>query len=103
MKTVTFSGHSDDTVTVEDASGADEHACYQSSDEKILHASFVVGGRVRVRAFYDGVWSFAAAHVSENIAWPDWPVRVVKEHEYSTRLEIDTPDECASVVRERDQ
>lgn len=99
MKTVIFTGHSNDLVHVDDATGEEEHSAITYGEE-IVAASFVVGGRVRVRAIYDGCWSFSAGHLAEEIPFPDWPIRTLKEHDYSARLEIDVPDECALVVRE---
>lgn len=100
MKTVSFSGHSDDIVLVTDHKGADEHGCYQSDDKETVHASFVVGGRIRVRALYDGCWSFAVGQLSEGINFPEWPIRITQKHPYSVQLEVDVPDECSVVVKE---
>ncbi len=100
--TVTFSGHSDDIVQVTDARGSDEHGCYRS--EGLVHAAFIVGGRIRVRAIYDGCWSFSVGQVTQGIDLPNWPIRFVQDEPdrngYSVRLEIDAPAESSLAMKE---
>lgn len=102
MKTIKFSGHSDDLVHVTFANGeTDERGPGEHGGDSEVFAKFVVGGRIVVTAIYCGVWSFAAGQADEGIPFPDWPLRIVPEHEHSVRLEIDVPDECASVLQVR--
>lgn len=101
MQTAVFYGHSDDLIEVEGVKGADEFGAYQSGDSR-YHGSFNLGGHMRIHAIYDGCWSFAVAQVDEDIPLPDWPVRVMQSTDtpYSTRLEIDVPDNV-KVFREK--
>jgi hypothetical protein len=91
MQTAAFYGSSDDLIEVEGVKGGDEFGAYSGAG--ILHGMFNVGGKMRVYAIYDGCWMFAVGQVAEDIALPDWPVRIKQQHEYSTRLEIDVPDD----------
>jgi hypothetical protein len=102
MKTLTMYGASDDLVEADGIPGADEFDCYQPRPGEDIHASFVLGGRMRIRAIYDGCWSFAIGQVEEETPLPDWPIRI-SQHErgYSTLVEIDVPDDV-SLIRERD-
>ena len=94
MKTVTFYGSSNDLVEISGIEGADEFGNYTDST---LVASFVITipdetERLRVYAIYDGTWSFAPAMIDEDDDWPNWDIRVSPAHNYSTKLEIDVPD-----------
>lgn len=97
MKTIKFSGHSDDIVHVTFADGETDER-YGEGDGDVF-AKFVVGGRIIVTALYSGVWAFAVGQVEDGIDFPEWPIRIVQEHTYSVRLEIDVPDECATVLQ----
>lgn len=104
MLTAVFYGASDDLVEVEGVKGSDEFACgWHPSNHRGpgVVAQFNLGGRLRVFAIYDGCWSFAAAQVDEEIPLPEWPIRVRQSTDtpYSTRLEIDVPDDV-KVFRE---
>ncbi len=55
-------------------------------------AAFNLGGKMRIHAIYDGCWSFAVGQVDEDIALPDWPIRIRSEG-YSAIVEIDVPDD----------
>lgn len=69
--------------------------------KELVVTTFVVGGRMRVRAIHaDGCWSFVFGQVDEDIAIPEWPIRVAAGHGYSARLEIDVPGDMAIVIRE---
>ena len=65
-------------------------------------ARFVVGGLMRVRALYDGCWSFAVGQIDEDFPLPDWPIRIRQSDRvvYSVLLEVDLPDDRAVVTRE---
>lgn len=64
----------------------------------LVQASFVLGGAMRIRALYDGCWSFAVGQVDEDIPLPGWPVAVEQyESGYSTLLRIQTPEKVAIV------
>lgn len=99
MKTVKFYGASDDLVEVEGIPGADEFWC-DTTCAPFAYATFVVGGKVRVRAIYDGCWSFAVGQVDEDLELPAWPIRITQHADpsYSVLLEIDVPDDT-SVMR----
>lgn len=93
MKTFTIYGASDDLIEIGGVPGADEFYAQQLRGCPVM-GSFVLGGKMRVRAIYDGCWSFAVGQVDEDIPLPEWPIRV-SQHErgYSTLLEIDVPDD----------
>lgn len=93
MQTAVFYGVSDDLVEVEGVKGADEFGVYAT--ESRYRGCWNLGGRLRVHAVYDGCWSFAVGQVDESIPLPDWPVRLKWPggRGYSTRLEIDVPDD----------
>ena len=97
MPIVTFSGSSDDIVCVEGCIGADEFECYNSNDDEIVHISFSLGGKLHVRAIYDGCWSFSAGLVSEDIP-VTWPIRCEHDGRYSMNLIVDTGDEDVAVL-----
>lgn len=99
MKTIMFYGHSDDLVHVLDVRGEEEYGAI-TRDNELVAATFVVGGIMRVRALYDGCWSFAVGQVGEDMVFPEWPIRFVAAHGYSVRLEIEVPDDRAIVIRE---
>lgn len=97
MKTIAFSGNSDDLVHVE--GGPKKYDEVNSSDQVV----FVVGGKVRVVVYYgdNGTWGVGLSQWDEDIEFPDWPTRFVQQSDtpYSVRLELDVPDDV-SVVRE---
>jgi len=102
MQTAVFYGASDDLIEVEGVKGADEFGAYVGGAAGI-HATFNVGGKLRVHAIYDGCWCFAVGQVDEDIALPDWPLRIGMQPgtPYSTRLEIKVPDDV-KIFRERE-
>ena len=97
MQTAVFHGGSDDLVEIEGVIGADEFNVYDTPYD----SCFNLGGRMRIRAIFDGVWSFAVGQVGEEVPLPAWPIRLVQDPDtsYSVRLEIDCPDDVA-VFRE---
>lgn len=103
MQTAVFYGASDDLIEVEGVKGGDEFGAYRSDGSR-YHGSFNLGGLMRVHAIYDGCWSFAVGQVDEDIPLPDWPVRVrwPGGRGYSTRLEVDVPDDV-KVFREPEE
>ena len=105
MRTVSFYGASDDLIEVDGIPGADEFAALDQSPEGMA-GSFVVGGKIRVRAYYDqrGVWGFSVSQVTDAVPLPDWPIRISQQSDcdYSTRVEIDCPDD-ATVIQEARQ
>ena len=90
IQTAVFTGHSDDIVYVEGVKGGDEFGCYQSDDDKLVHATFVLGGKLKVYAIYDGCWSFAVGLVDEDDI-PEWPIRHKGFGGHSSIVEIDVP------------
>jgi hypothetical protein len=99
---VTIYGASDDLVEIDGCPGADEFGAFQPDDKNLVHASFVLGGQMRIRALYDGCWSFAVGQVDEAILLPDWPVTTTQhDHGYSTLLTIIAP-KTAAIIREHD-
>lgn len=101
MQTVVIEGSSDDLVNISGVKGGDEFGCYTSDGR--YHGSFNLGGQMRIHAIYDGTWSFAIGQVDEEIPLPDWPIRIKWPGScgYSTRVEIDVPDDV-KVSHERD-
>jgi len=92
MQTATFYGSSDDLIEIGGVKGADEFNIIEDGPHI---ATFNLGGKMRVHAIYDGCWSFAVGQVDEEIALPNWPIRIKQseENDYSTSLEIDVPDD----------
>lgn len=108
MKTASVFGASDDLIEWSGVPGADEFSASEQEDRKhdqSIMGTFVLGGKMRIVAMYGrgSVWSFGVGQVAEEVALPDWPVRVVYGKEpaspYSVMLEIDVPDD-AVLVRE---
>ena len=99
MQTAKFWGSSDDLIEIEGVKGGDEFNGL-TKDEELIAGTFNLGGKIRVRALYDGCWSFAVGQVDEDIPLPDWPIRI-EQHEkgYSTALIIECPDDV-KVFRE---
>jgi hypothetical protein len=95
MQTAIFYGASDDLIEVEGVKGADEFSAWLKNDEGVVAGSFVLGGKIRVRAIYDGCWTFAVGQVNEDVPLPAWPVRMDQSPEvpYSARLTIEVPDD----------
>lgn len=100
MQRAIFSGASDDLIEIEGVKGGDEYSGMTGRDE-IVAGTFNVGGKLRVRALYDGCWSFAVGQVDEDIPLPDWPISVTQHPEtpYSVALVIECPDDV-KVFRE---
>lgn len=98
MKTFSIYGASDDLVETAGVPGCDE---FNIISDDVLVGTFVLGGKMRIRALYDGCWSFSVGQVDEEIPLPDWPIRI-KQHErgYSTEMEIDVPDDV-TLIREK--
>lgn len=92
-------GASDDLIEVEGIPGSDEFEADGGND--LLMGSFVVGGVIRVRAIYDGCWSFSVGQVDEDVPLPEWPISLGQhpECDYSALLEIEVPDHT-TIVRE---
>jgi hypothetical protein len=89
-----FYGASDDLIEVEGVKGADEFSAMTHTDGGVAGV-FNLGGKLRIRAIYDGCWSFSVGQVDEDIAIPDWPIRV-EQHPttpYSACLIIECPDD----------
>lgn len=73
---IDFWGSSDDTVIVE---GFDEYGCFTPRGHNGSQWSCILegeGGRLRVCAYYDGCWSFAAGLVADGDTFPDWKIEV---------------------------
>ena len=95
MQTMKMYGSSDDLVEIEDVHGGDKFNCYALvGTDDIIVASFILGGRMRIRALYDGCWSFAVGQVTEEIPLPAWPMTITSEG-YSAVLTITVPDDAA--------
>lgn len=99
MKTITFSGASDDLVHVDGGpKRLDEINTFEP-------AYFVVGGKLRVRVSYEdnGCWMVGASPYDEDIAVPlDWTISAFQHPHvpsYSMVLQVTVPDDI-SVVRE---
>jgi len=94
MKAIKFYGSSDDLIEVEgEIDGCDE---YGQFGEK-LKDYFTVqseSGAAKIYPIYDGCWSFAIGQTDESIPLPEWDIRVGNEHDYSTYLMLDVPDDA---------
>lgn len=100
MKTFTIYGSSDDLVETSGVPGTDEFNIISSGDHV---GTFILGQRIRIEVYYDGVWSFALAQVEEEIRFPDWPIRISQaDNGYSTYIEIDVPDNTTFARLEKD-
>lgn len=101
-----FYGGSDDIISIRvDGLDVDEVGGFITDDGRYSRAVEVrsVGGAmgVRVHAIYDGCWSFAAGLIEDGRGIPNgWTIGTDQEHEYSTRLVIDTGGEQATVTAE---
>lgn len=98
IKTITFSGASDDLVHVD---GGPKRYDELNTYEPIY---FVVGGKLRVRVSYEdnGCWMVGASPYDEDIAVPsDWNVTLIPrpDSSYAMQLQVEVPDDI-SVVRE---
>jgi hypothetical protein len=96
MRTLTFSGASDDLVHVD---GGPKKYDEINTYEPVV---FVIGGKVRVTVYYgdNGTWGVGLSQWEEGIDFPDWPIRFTQsDHQYSVAVEVDVPDDV-SVVRE---
>jgi hypothetical protein len=92
---ITFSGGSDDVVTVQTGKDVEEYYTYERGPV-MWHADVTDGAIqvVRVTALYDGCWSFAVGQVDDDFPLPDWPISIRQDPHtrYSALLEIDAPD-----------
>jgi hypothetical protein len=100
MQTAIFEGGSDDLIEIEGVKGGDEFGAL-SKDEEFIAGTFNLGGKLRIRALYDGCWSFSVGQVDEDIPLPNWPIRVEQSPRtpYSVRLVVECPDDV-KVFRE---
>lgn len=101
MQTAIFYGASDDLVEVEGIKGGDEFTVDNKDG-----ATFVLGGRIRIRLEYGrgGVWTATIGQVNADVplpSAPDWFIRVSRhpQVDYSVRVEVECPDD-ATLVRE---
>lgn len=97
MRTLRFSGASDDLVHVDGGPKKyDEINTYSA-------VNFVVGGALMVKVYYDenGTWGVGLSQWEEGTPIPDWPMRFTQhpDIDYSILFEVDVPDDV-SVVRE---
>lgn len=115
---VQFTGHSDDIISVHkvrhvsycDAQGDSIHEDDdelsaignngKGPDVTKIKVSSIGGSRVCVvHAVYDGTWSFAVSMLEESRKLPPWDFTIDQpEHEYSTRLTIESKDDDLEVV-----
>lgn len=100
MQSAIFEGASDDLIEIEGVKGGDEFSAWTKDDEGVAGV-FTLGGKMRIRAIYDGCWSFSVGQVDEEIPLPPWPVRVEQSPRtpYSVRLVVEVPDDV-KVFRE---
>lgn len=103
---VEFYGHSDDCIEIDvDGKSYDEISGYISNDKSIHSKTLLVttiGGSsgVKVHVLYDGTWSFAVSQLDDGRSLPEWTFTVRQEHEYSTRLSINSGPEPLLITRE---
>jgi hypothetical protein len=98
---ITFYGRSDDLVEVEGCTGADEfyaadvsiagaEACWKAD---LVAPATWAREQMRVRAIYDGCWSFAVGQVDEDLPMPAWALTLTThESGHSVELRIDAPE-----------
>lgn len=100
MPTLTMYGASDDLIEAEGIPGCDEFTADYNPDSLTM-GSFVVGGKMRILAAYDGCWMFAIGQVDEDVPLPDWPISISQHTDisYSTMITIEVP-EGTTLVRE---
>lgn len=111
--TVQFTGHSDDIISVHttwhtqysDRRGDsfeedDDELNAKASDVTKIKVSTTGGSRACiVHAIYDGTWSFAVGMLEESRKLPPWKFTIDQpNHEYSTRLTIESEDNDLEVV-----
>lgn len=99
-KLIVFSGGSDDLIHYA-IEGKEEQEINVISDDLII-ASFIVGGKLRVYAIYDGVWMFAAGKADEDLDITGWEIKIKDSdiNGYTMELHILCPASCATVFRE---
>jgi hypothetical protein len=95
MRTLSFSGASDDNIYV--VGGPKMYDQVTSN----VPVSFVVGGVLLVTVGYgeNGTWGVGLAQWEEGQKVPNWPMRFTNasENEYSIQFEVDVPDEVSVV------
>lgn len=100
MKTLKFSGASDDLFEIEgtgrgepDEIGADQHdmAAVKVAND---HGGLIVLAVYAPSVVGVGCWSIGISPIDEDVAIPAWPVRIsAAGNGYSTMLELDVPDD----------
>ena len=103
---IVFYGYSDDCVEVGGRGICEEFGAFRSGPGVGINWSgLVVAGEdsVRVRAIYDGSWSFAVSSSDSGTPLPEWRIEVRQSDQvpYSSELRIHAPD-GASVRGEAD-
>ena len=100
MKTVTVYGSSDDLIEWDGCEGCDE---FYRKGSGLVSGSYLLTtdeAGLRVRAIYDGCWSFAVGQIEEDYPFPEhWLVST--EHgyhnNYSTNLTFEVPDDATLI------
>jgi hypothetical protein len=95
---ITFSGGSDDVVTVQTGRDVEEYYTYEKGP--LMWRAHVSGPDpddvVVVTALMSegGCWNFAAGQDADDFPLPDWPITIRQDPHtrYSALLEIDAPD-----------
>ena len=96
MQTARFYGASDDLIEIEGVKGADEFGLKRWCEDRKVEVSqpFILGGKLKIYALYDGCWHFSLGPVAEDVPLPEWPIRYkLGGRGYSVELEIDVPDD----------
>ena len=103
MKTITFKGSGEHTVSISGAPGADAddpqrlRGLWQlKSDDRWVGAWDVVanGEKLRVHAIYDDCWSFAIGLAAPGAELPLWAVNLLPSDSTSVQLELTVPDKA---------
>ena len=98
MRTLKFSGSSDDVFQYEEDRGGDEAyaygddiAAYKVSTD---HGGLIVVGAYSPKAAGNGCWAVGVLPLEEDIQIPAWPLRIgMAENGYSALLTIEAPDD----------
>jgi hypothetical protein len=103
MNRIEIYGASDDLIEIRiDGKDVDELNVYEDGPymgSLRLVAKSDPESACLVHVIYDGCWSFAVGRTDEGKPLPTWAFSVEPEHDYSTRLVIDTGGELVVITK----
>lgn len=106
MKILTMYGASDDLIEAAGIGDCDAFSADGDPSAEVQGRFQVLSseGQLEIFALYPntGCWSFAVSQIEDDVALPDWPIRVSQYNKgftkggfrYSTLLEINCPDDA---------